>query len=93
MTYRHDHRCPHCHGDITDIVEGETRAQALSDAGDWFEYTQENTELSNRLAEYERLKHELNRALHPNGDGPTNPSMCDLVAFVRRELIKRANTP
>lgn len=33
-----------------------------------------------------RLEAELNTILHPNGDGPTAPSFCDLVAFVRNDL-------
>ncbi len=38
--------------------------------------------------EHERLKGELNDILHPDGDGPDAPSFCDLVAFVRGELLK-----
>jgi len=38
-------------------------------------------DLTARLAEYERLHAELNAALHPNGDGPSAPSLCDLVAY------------
>jgi hypothetical protein len=41
------------------------------------------------LAEHERLKHELNAVLHPEGDGPQNPSWCDLIAFVRNDLAER----
>jgi hypothetical protein len=38
------------------------------------------------LAEHERLKHELSAMLHPNGDGPPNPSWCDLIAFIGNDL-------
>lgn len=38
------------------------------------------------LAEYDRLKMVINDILHPNGDGPANPSMCDIVAYVRSDL-------
>lgn len=37
-------------------------------------------------SEYLRLEAELNSILHPNGDGPTAPSFCDLVAYVRADL-------
>jgi hypothetical protein len=36
-----------------------------------------------RVSEYDRLKMEINKILHPNGDGPVNPSMCDIVAYIR----------
>lgn len=39
-----------------------------------------------KMEEFERLKGELNAVLHPNGDGPADPSMCDLVAFARNDL-------
>jgi hypothetical protein len=44
-------------------------------------------------SEHLRLEAELNAILHPNGDGPTAPSFCDLVAYVRAELEpKTCNT-
>jgi len=39
-------------------------------------------------SEHERLKSELNRILHPNGDGPKAPSFCDLVAYVESDFRK-----
>jgi hypothetical protein len=39
-------------------------------------------------SEHERLKSELNRILHPNGDGPKAPSFCDLVAYVEFDFRK-----
>jgi hypothetical protein len=39
-------------------------------------------------SEHERLKDELNRILHPNGDGPKAPSFCDLVAYVESDFRK-----
>jgi hypothetical protein len=39
--------------------------------------------LEERLTEYDRLKGELNVVLHPDDDGPENPSMCDIVAYIR----------
>jgi len=44
---------------------------------------QQIAELKEQLAEYDRLKMMINGILHPNGDGPVNPSMCDIVAYVR----------
>ncbi|MCC5468576.1 DUF5651 domain-containing protein [Pelosinus baikalensis] len=38
-----------------------------------------------RVSEYDRLKIVINDILHPNGDGPANPSMCDIVAFIRSD--------
>lgn len=38
-----------------------------------------------RISEYDRLKMVINDILHPNGDGPANPSMCDLTAFIRSD--------
>ena len=38
-----------------------------------------------RVPEYDRLKMAINDILHPNGDGPANPSMCDLVAYIRND--------
>lgn len=43
-------------------------------------------ELRHNLAEHQRLHAELNQILHPNGDGPKAPSLCDLVAFVLADL-------
>jgi len=37
-------------------------------------------------SEHLRLEAELNAILHPNGDGPSAPSFCDLVAYVRADL-------
>ena len=46
----------------------------------------ERDELHLYKSEQERLKQELNRILHPNGDGPIGPVMCDLVSFVESDL-------
>lgn len=46
-------------------------------------YIEKNQELYAEIAEYDRLKMVINDILHPNGDGPINPSMCDLVAYIR----------
>lgn len=43
-------------------------------------------ELRHNMAEHQRLHAELNRILHPNGDGPKAPSLCDLVSFVLSDL-------
>lgn len=43
-------------------------------------------ELRHNLAEHQRLHAELNRILHPKGDGPEAPSLCDLVSFVLSDL-------
>lgn len=51
---------------------------------------EENEELKENAKERDRLKHELNKAMHPNGDGPKNPSMCDLVAYARSDYKKLA---
>lgn len=47
-----------------------------------------NEDLSLYKSEHERLKGELNVILHPNGEQPLAPSMCDLVSFVREDLNK-----
>jgi hypothetical protein len=38
-----------------------------------------------RVSEYDRLKMVINDILHPNGDGPTNPSMFEIVAYIRSD--------
>jgi hypothetical protein len=43
-----------------------------------------------RLAEHDRLHADLNAVLHPNGDGPAAPSLCDLVAYVRADKARLA---
>jgi len=41
-----------------------------------------------KLSEYERLHSELNAIVHPNGGGPEKPSLCDLIAYVQKDLKK-----
>lgn len=41
-------------------------------------------------AENNRLWQELNKVLHPKGDGPISPSHCDLVSYVQSDLKKLA---
>ena len=48
--------------------------------------TGERDELRLYRNETERLKVVLNGILHPDGDGPETPSLCDLVAFVDRDM-------
>jgi hypothetical protein len=48
----------------------------------------ENARLQERIDETERLKAELNRILHPKGDGPAAPAWCDLIAFVEGDLAR-----
>lgn len=48
-------------------------------------------ELYLKQSEYERLHKELNKILHPNGDGPLNPSLCDLISYVKYDLKKLRN--
>lgn len=38
------------------------------------------------LAEHARLHAQLNVVLHPDGNGPDAPALCDLVAFVANDL-------
>lgn len=38
-----------------------------------------------RVSEYDRLKMVINKILHPNSDGSVNPSMCDIVAYIRSD--------
>lgn len=45
--------------------------------------------LEERLTEYGRLKMAINDILHPNGDGPANPSMCDITSFIRSAIYER----
>ena len=45
-----------------------------------------------QLAEYERLKQELNRVLHPKGDGPVAPAFCDLVAYAEGDQERLRQT-
>lgn len=46
---------------------------------------QQIDEMDAQLAEYDRLKTEINGILHPDGEGPESPSMCDLVAYIRAD--------
>lgn len=50
------------------------------------ELVKENCLLEEQLAEYDRLKMVINDILHPNGNGPVNPSMCDIVAYIRGDF-------
>lgn len=52
----------------------------------FYEHEAEKEELELKVKEYERLHGELNDILHPNGDKPSNPSLCDLVAYVQEDL-------
>lgn len=36
----------------------------------------------------ENHRRQLNNVLHPNGDGPDRPALCDLVAYVQMDLKK-----
>ena len=46
----------------------------------------ENKKLLLYKQEHERLKSQLNKILHPEGDAPLKPSFCDLVAYIRSDL-------
>jgi hypothetical protein len=50
-----------------------------------------NQDCKEKLAEYERLHQELNIVLHPNGDAPLAPSLCDLVSYARVDMLKLRN--
>lgn len=43
-------------------------------------------ELRHNMAEHQRLHSELNQLLHPHGDAPKAPSLCDLVSYVRIDV-------
>lgn len=45
----------------------------------------ERDALAANLAEHQRLHAELNAILHPEGNGPAAPSLCDLVSYVRSD--------
>lgn len=49
-------------------------------------------ELQLYKSEHERLKKELNAALHPDVDGPPAPAFCDLVAYTRDLAARGALT-
>jgi hypothetical protein len=51
-----------------------------------FRVRRQAEEAQERLAEYDRLKMVINDILHPNGDGPVNPSMCDIAAYIRGDF-------
>ena len=56
--------------------------------------TAEVGELRLYKSEHERLIGELNSILHPNGNGPSNPSFCDMVSYIRQEVSSiRASDP
>lgn len=52
------------------------------------EIESELEELKLKLSEHNRLHGELNDILHSNGDKPSNPSLCDLVAYVKYDIKK-----
>ena len=37
-------------------------------------------------SEHKRLHGKLNKILHPKGDGPKSPALCDLVSYVQTDL-------
>lgn len=45
----------------------------------------ERDALAANMAEHQRLHRELNTILHPDGNGPSAPSLCDLVSYVRSD--------
>lgn len=53
-----------------------------------FDYVEE---LEQTLAEHNRLHKKLNEILHPKGDAPTNPTLCDLISYVEQDLKVREN--
>lgn len=73
----------------------ESKMQAQYDAGNALyaeleSVTSERDAMAATLAEHQRLHAELNAILHPNGDGPANPSLCDLVSYVRSDRQEMA---
>lgn len=53
-----------------------------------FDYVEE---LEETLAEHKRLHKKLNEIMHPKGDAPTNPTLCDLISYVQEDLKVREN--
>ena len=45
-------------------------------------------ELRFNLEGVEKVKASFNKGLHPNGDGPKKPSLCDLVGFALSDIRK-----
>jgi phosphoglycerate-specific signal transduction histidine kinase len=43
-------------------------------------------ELEKQLSEHKRLHDELNTILHKGKEAPKNPSLCDLVSYVKHDL-------
>ena len=68
----------------------ESKMQERYDAGNALyaeleKVAAERDALAANMAECQRLHAELNAILHPDGDGPANPSLCDLVSYVRSD--------
>ena len=53
-------------------------------------HDEQDAALTANMAEFQRLHAELNAILHPDGDGPVNPSLCDLVSYVRSDRQEMA---
>lgn len=76
--------CPVVSGEIKQLYDCEACGFDEED----YDIYKELEELRLYKREHERLKKELNKILHPNNDGPKNPSFCDIVAYVRGDLRK-----
>jgi hypothetical protein len=69
----------------SDLAVPEPTTPGLVEKPEFANLGTELETLQLRVSEYDRLKMAINDILHPNGDGPANPSMCDIVAYVRSD--------
>lgn len=74
-----------CQYSYASDLASEQATTGLVDKSEFANLGTELEALQLRVSEYDRLKMVLNGILHPNGDGPTNPSMCDIVAYIRSD--------
>lgn len=83
------------HGCIAEVcrVGGSDWEELVQPENTEFEVVCKTCEALSELEELElfksehlRLEAELNAILHPNGDGSTAPSFCDLVSYVRNDI-------
>jgi hypothetical protein len=67
----------------SDLAVSESATRGLVEKPEFANLGTELEALQLRVSEYDRLKMVINDILHPKGDGPVNPSMCDIVAYIR----------
>lgn len=74
-----------CQYSYASDLASNSAAPGLTEKPEFVNLGTEFEALQVRVSEYDRLKMVINDILHPNGDGPANPSMCDIVAYIRSD--------